>query len=395
MKPPPEPDRLARRAEERRRRAAVARRRRYALLAVGAAAAVAGAAVGAGSDDEGDSPVTAAGAPECPDEVATSPRRLVGQMLIVRMESVATPALLRAVRRGDIGGVVLFPTAPVDERGLAQEIAALRRAAAAGGAPDPLVMIDQEGGEVKRLPDAPPLLTQGQLAEADQKTALREGMRTGRALSRLGIDVDLAPVLDLPGSEGAFIESRALGDSAQQVAEIGTKFAEGLQSAGVSATAKHFPGIGLATVNTDTAPSVIDVSRADLAPGLEPFTAAAWSPFDLVMISNATYPAYDAERPASLSPRLIEGLLRRTLGFQRVVITDDLGAGALTGAGIGEGQAAVGAARAGADLLLFALSDGAAARAALLRALRRGELDRAALVESCARTHLLRSSPIR
>ena len=94
------------------------------------------------------------------------------------------------------------------------------------------------------------------------------------------------------------------------------------------------------------------------------------------MVANATYPAFDPDRPASQSRRVIEGLLRRRLGYRGVVITDDLGAGALTGAGLDEGAAAVGAARAGADLLLFALSDGAAAREALVEAIRSGELDR-------------------
>ncbi len=164
-----------------------------------------------------------------------------------------------------------------------------------------------------------------------------------------------------------------------------------MQQRGVAATAKHFPGLGLATENTDLAPSAIDASRAELEAGLEPFRAAIEAGFELVMIANATYPALDPELPASQSRRVIEGLLRRRLGYRGVVITDDLGAGALTGAGLDEGEAAVGAARAGADLLLFALSDGAAAREALVRAIRSGELDRDAVVASCARTTALRA----
>ena len=108
------------------------------------------------------------------------------------------------------------------------------------------------------------------------------------------------------------------------------------------------------------------------------------------MIANATYPALDAVRPASQSRPIVDGLLRQRLGFEGAVISDDLGAGALAGAGIDEAEAAVGAAKAGIDLLLFALSDGAAARAALLRALRRDELDRSRLIDSCARTTALR-----
>lgn len=326
----------------------------------------------------------------CPAAITADPKRLIGQMLIVRMEDVATAKLRRAARRGEIGGVILFPSRSVRPPALADQIRGLRRAAAAGDAPPPLVMIDQEGGEVKRLPEAPPSLGPAELAGQGEAVAMREGEATGRALAAVGIDVDLAPVLDLRSSPDSFIASRTLGDEAAEVARLGTGFGRGLQREGVAATAKHFPGLGLATVNTDLSPSVVSAARAELSEGLEPFQSAVSARFRLVMVSNATYPAYDAARPASQSPRLIRGVLRRELGFARVVITDDLGAGALTGAGLGEGEAAVGAARAGADLLLFAVSDGAEARTALLRALRRGELDHGALVASCARTTALR-----
>ena len=393
MTPPPEPDRLARRAEERRRRrAAVARRRRYALIALAGAAAVAGTVVGAGADpdDDGDSPVTTAGGPACPGKIATSARRLVGQMLIVRMEGAATPGLLQAARRGEIGGVILFPPPEVDERVLGREIDALREAAEAGGAPAPLVMIDQEGGEVKRLPDAPPDRDPGELAAAGAAVAFEEGVATGRALAELGIDVDLAPVFDLGPSE-SFIASRSFGADPAEVSEHALAFADGLRSAGVAATAKHFPGLGLAEVNSDAAPSVVAASRAQLAPGLEPFAAAIARPLELVMVANATYAAYDAARPASQSRKVIDGLLRGELGYDGVVITDDLGAGALAQAGLDEAEAARGAAIAGADLVLLALTEGDDARTSLLQALRVGELDRSALLVSCARVSALRA----
>jgi beta-N-acetylhexosaminidase len=108
------------------------------------------------------------------------------------------------------------------------------------------------------------------------------------------------------------------------------------------------------------------------------------------MVANATYPTLDPERPASQSRRVISKLLRDELGFDGVIITDDLGAGAITGAGIDEASAAVGAVKAGADLALVALTDGAAAVDALLQALRSGELDRDALDASCARITALR-----
>jgi beta-N-acetylhexosaminidase len=369
----------------------VARRRRWALFAVAAVAAVIGVIVGSQSAEDEPAPATTTAGPPpptCPDAIARSARRLVGQMLVVRMEDEATPALKHAIRRGEIGGVILFPTEPVDERALGRQVAALRDAAQAGDMPQPLVMIDQEGGDVKRLPEAPPDVSPAELARG--KDSLAQGLDTGRALARLGIDVDLAPVLDLRASTASFIAPRAFGDTPNEVTELGVAFAHGLQRAGVAATAKHFPGLGLATVSTDEGPSTIDASRQELAPGLRPFAAAVAGSIDLVMVANATYPAYDPNLPASLSRRVIGGLLRERLGFDGVVITDDLGAGALSGAGIGETEAAVGAAQAGADLLLYALSDGAGAPEALLKALRSGKLDRDALVTSCARVTTLR-----
>jgi beta-N-acetylhexosaminidase len=374
----------------------VARRRRRALAAVALAAALAGAFAGSRADDDDDdaespsAPVAAK--PACPAAVASSPRRLVGQMLVARMEDRVTDGLRQAARAGELGGVILFPSPDAAPRVLASEVERLRSAAAAGGAPAPLVMIDQEGGEVKRLPGLPPELAPSALAGEGELAAVEEGEATGRALARVGIDVNLAPVLDLGGTPGGFMAPRTFGDEPGEVARLGAGFAEGLQREGVAATAKHFPGLGLATVSTDEAPSTVAGSKADLQPGLEPFRAAAVDPpVELVMTSNAVYPAYDEARPASLSHRVTSGLLRRDLGYEGVVITDDLGAGALTGAGIDEGEAAVAAARAGADLLLFALSDGSAARDALLRALRRGALRTQPLVESCARVTSLRA----
>jgi beta-N-acetylhexosaminidase len=380
--------RPARRGAE---RATAVRRRRLALGAVACLAAVVGAIVGASGDGEDAAPPAASAKIVCPPAVAADPRRLVGQMLIVRMEGSATQQLRRRVRRGLIGGVILFPPLDTATSALRTEVRALRGAASATGAPAPLVAIDQEGGEVKRLPAAPPGRSPAELGAAGPPAARAAGRATGRGLARLGIDVDLAPVLDVPVSDAAFIGSRAFATEADRVRATGVAFGEGLEQAGVAATAKHFPGLGRATANTDLAASTVAATRAQLDDDLVPFRAAVAAGIDLVMVSNATYPAYDAARPASLSPALVAGLLRDRLGYRGVVISDDLGAGAIAGAGIDEGTAAVRAARAGADLLLLALSDGTAAARALRRALRSGRLDRRALLASCARATALRA----
>jgi beta-N-acetylhexosaminidase len=373
-------------------RRSVIRRRRLALAAIAGAAFLAGIALATRSGD--DSASTGApeveSAPSCPAEIASDPRRLVGQMLVVRMEASATATLRERLRHGEIGGVILFPPEGTDAEAVGTAVARLRRLASRSGAQAPLIAIDQEGGEVKRLPSLPPDRSPAAIAGDGERTARAQGLATGEALRELGIDVDLAPVLDVPAVDGAFIASRAFSGDPAEVAALGTAFGSALQDRGVAATAKHFPGLGLASENTDLAPSTIDASRAELEPGLEPFTAAIGAGFDLVMLSNATYPAFDPKLPASQSRRVVEGLLRDELGYEGVVITDDLDAGALAGAGLNEAAAAVGAAGAGADLLLVALTDGRQASDALVRAIRDGELDRASLIASCARTTALR-----
>ncbi len=218
-------------------------------------------------------------------------------MLIVRMEAGATEDLRRLVRAGEIGGVILFPPEGADPGALGDQVAALRRSAERVGAEPPLVAIDQEGGEVERLPALAPDRSPAEIALAGERAARAEGRTTGRALGALGIDVDLAPVLDVPAIDGAFIASRTYSSDPQRVAALGTAFGSGLQQRGVAATAKHFPGLGLATENTDLAPSAIDASRAALDAGLEPFRAAIEAGFELVMVANATYPAFEPGSP--------------------------------------------------------------------------------------------------
>jgi beta-N-acetylhexosaminidase len=251
-----------------------------------------------------------------------------------------------------------------------------------------VVTIDQEGGEVKRLPSLPPDRSPEELAEAGVEAARAEGKATAAALERIGVVADLAPVVDLREPDG-FIGERSFGARPAAVGGLASAFGEGLQAGGVAATAKHFPGLGQASANTDLGPSVVEADRGELQRDLLPFAAAVEAGFAMVMASNALYPAYD-EEPAWRSRRLLDRILRRRLGFEGVVISDDLGAGAVVAGGSEEGEAAVGAAAAGVDLLLFALSDGREAHAALRRALRSGELEQRRLVASCDRITALR-----
>lgn len=313
--------------------------------------------------------------------------RAAGQGIVVRMEDRATPELVRAAGRGTIGGVVLFPPEGTAPAQLAIELAKLRRAALLGGVPAPIASIDQEGGIVKRLPALAPRTSPYEIGQGDDRSAARrEGSATGADLAELGIDVNLAPVLDVPSSESQFMAPRAFGASREQVARLGVAFATAMQRRGVAATAKHFPGLGRAPLNTDFSPTSVAGSRAALRADLRPFVHAIDAGVRLVMVSSAVYPSLGSDMPAVLSPEIATGLLRDRLGFRGVSISDDLLAPALGYQGPGAAaQAGIAAKSAGMDLLLFARRDVGNVAAALARAARADRLDAQVLVDSCER----------
>jgi beta-N-acetylhexosaminidase len=336
-----------------------------------------------------------------PPQVATpglTTRQLVGQHLVVPVAGRTIPAALAArIRRGEVAGVVLFArnvgtTAQV--RSMADRLQAIRQPAAVRA--PLLLMVDQEGGAVKRLPGAPRLSPPEIAATGDPATALAEGRATAATLRKAGMNVDLAPVLDVPRPGGALAaEGRGFGTGAAQVAAYGTRFVRGLERGGVAATGKHFPGFGAAAGNTDAAAVQIDVSARELRRVDEvPFRAAIDAGVDLVMLSSAVYPALDA-RPAVLSRRIATGELRDRLGFRGVSISDDLQTPAFDPWG-GSPGAAVRATRAGVDLLLFAQTyEGATVAAAAVEdAVRRGRLSRRALEASGVRVRRLRTALI-
>jgi beta-N-acetylhexosaminidase len=348
------------------------------------------------------SPTTRAAAPT-PAGPRLTVAQLVGQRLVASFRGTATPppALVSRIRRGELAGVVLFAenaSTRAQARRLTRRLQAIPRPAAVRAAPL-LIMVDQEGGLVKRITDAPP--RRGALAAAragDAAAIEAEGRRTGQALRRAGINVDLAPVADVPRSGSALLrEQRTYGATAAQVRRFAPRFARGLVRGGVQATAKHFPGFGAATVNTDDAPATIRLSRAQLrAVDERAARAVVAAGAGLVMLSNAIYPALDARRPATLSRTIASTELRERAGFTGVSITDDLEANALRRYG-DAGAVAVASARAGTDLLLLGRSLAATARAArsLEAAARDGRLPRAGLEASAARVLALRRATTR
>jgi beta-N-acetylhexosaminidase len=352
-----------------------------------AAPAVAGLASTAG-------PLAAAPAPAA---AGLALDQAAGQRIVASLPGTSVPAALaREIRRGQVAGVILFSrniASRAQLRRLTGALQAARRGgpAALRGLPL-LVMLDQEGGLVKRLAGAPQHSpTQlGRIGSA--ALARREGLATARNLRGVGVNVDLAPVLDV-GRPGSSVRAlgRSYGASATRVAALGTAFARGLADGGVLACAKHFPGLGRGSANEDNVLNRIAVPTTALrAIDEAPFRAAARAGIAMTMVSTGVYPAL-APGPALFAPAIATGELRTQVGFAGVAITDDLEVSAL--ARMTPESKALAAALAGDDLLLFAQTVGAAdrGRAALARAVRAGSLPRAALDAGADRVIALRA----
>jgi len=261
------------------------------------------------------------------------------------------------------------------------------------GLRDPLLLMsDQEGGLVKRLA-GPPALSAAQMGAAGARVSRAQGRATAASLGDAGINVDLAPVLDVARAGGTIAETeRGFGATAARVIASAVPFAEGLRGGGVLAAAKHFPGLGTAGENTDFAVQRIGLSKRDLrAVDERPYRRFIAAGGEMVMLSTAIYPAY-SPRPAAFARPVATGELRGRLGFEGVSITDALESAAVRDFG-GPAAAATAAAGAGTDLLLFTGYRAAAiAGRALVRELRRHPSARSAFEASASRVLRLRHS---
>ena len=268
------------------------------------------------------------------------------------------------------------------------------------------MLTDQEGGEVRRLPGAP-ILSEKQIGESPGGVsgAASAGVGAGRNLRGAGLNVNLAPVLDVFRQSGNFIDEfqRSYSSNPNTVAALGAAFISAQQHLGVAATAKHFPGLGAASrsQNTDLRPVTLRQSLSTLrAVDEAPYVKAIAAGVKLVMTSWAVYPALDPSRPAGLSPKVIQEELRGRMRFAGVTITDGIEAGALQAFG-GVGRRASLAAAAGADLILCAATNpddntpaiGTTARTAIATALAHGTLSRSAADQSASRIIGLRANP--
>jgi beta-N-acetylhexosaminidase len=304
--------------------------------------------------------------------------------------------LLARARAGQIGGVILFGSNIYSAAQVEALTAKLQAAAAAGGRPPLLIATDQEGGAIKRIPWAAPTLSPPQMGSIGlASTARQQGAATGQALLGLGIDCDLAPVADVPGSTASFMyqEGRTWSFDPSVSATLSNAFARGLESAGDVPVMKHFPGIGYAAQNTDSSVVTIPNPISDLAAGLQPYSTAIAKSIPMIMLSNATYTALDPVNGAGWSRAIAKGLLRDQMGFRGVTITDSL-SGTAKARGIPVSTLAIRAAIAGTDMILVTGSEAStqATYQALLAAARAGQISRTRLLASYTRILTLKAS---
>jgi len=230
------------------------------------------------------------------------------------------------------------------------------------GRPDLPILIDQEGGRVARMqppewPAFPRAEEFAALYDLAPSSAIEAARVNARALAltlrAAGINVNCLPVLDVrqPGASD-IIGDRALGAEPMQVAALGRAVLDGMASAGVVGVVKHMPGHGRALVDSHKELPVVTASDEDLAIDLEPFERLRQAPMG--MVAHVVYTAWDPELPASLSPTVIGSIIRDRIGFDGLLMTDDLGMHALSG---DFGARAAGAVAAGCDIALHCSGD--------------------------------------
>jgi beta-N-acetylhexosaminidase len=229
------------------------------------------------------------------------------------------------------GGLILFAANIETPRQVRKLCTDAQKYAADLGLPPLIIAVDQEGGPVARL--RPPAFPHFKgAAEMEGLADARDFARlAAEVLGPIGINMDMAPVLDLnPPAVQSVMRSRAFGPDPETVAPMGRAVIQGLQQRGIMAVAKHFPGIGRTTLDSHLQRPDLDTDKQTLlAVDGEPFRTAIAQGVAAVMLAHIRYAAIDPQWPASLSARVVQDLLRKEMGYEGVVITDDLDMGAI------------------------------------------------------------------
>lgn len=312
----------------------------------------------------GNSQTQTSGAADTPEDTVDpirkqlenmSLREKVGQMMVAGLDGYALQQQGQAlISQYHVGGVILFKSNVKDADQLVQLINDVKEANQLNPVPI-FVSVDQEGGRVNRMPSSiASLPSNAVIGKAEDGTISYEIGRTlGFQLNAFGFNMNFAPVLDINSNpKNPVIGDRSFGGDAKLVAGLGVETMKGLQEQGIIPVVKHFPGHGDTSVDSHTSLPVVkhEMDRLEQLE-LVPFRQAIGQGADAVMVAHILLPALDPTYPASLSPAVVDELLRKKMQFDGVVVTDDLTMGAITNS-YTIGEAAVLAVKAGADLML-------------------------------------------
>jgi beta-N-acetylhexosaminidase len=323
--------------------------------------------------------------------------RVLGARFIVGYDD--PDVVIQLARRGLIAGVFVTQRNAKNKsvEVLRQEIAQMQAVRQAAGLPQLIVATDQEGGAVSRL--SPPLAQQaalssllvpGAAARSPEAQAFDYGVEQGQALAYVGVNLNFSPVVDIKSQRAispfdlfSRINNRAISGDPEVVARVASAYSRGLASAGVFATAKHFPGLGEVAADTHFFSAQLDTP-------VDVLRQRDWLPFRqvivqtdaLMMLGHVTLPSLDPAYPASLSRKVVQGVIRQAWGHDGVLITDDLTMRAAQN--LGTCKATLAALNAGVDLLLvsYAYDEFYEAMQCAVDALNAGQLDPALLASS-------------
>ncbi len=321
----------------------------------------------------------------------------IGQMIMTGVPGqTMTGEIATLIRDYQFGAVVFFGENTRDAEQTLRFTQALQQTAITSNSGIPLLIaVDHEGGEIFRFQQGLTHFPNPMALGAAHSLELTRNVAAANALElkAVGVNVSLAPVLDVNDQPlNPVIGLRAFAGYPDLAAETGAAYIQGLQSNGVIATAKHFPGHGSTTVDSHVALPFVDKTEAELEKNeLVPFRAAVNTDVAIIMVGHIALPRIDPSRtPASLSPTIIQGLLRQKLGFQGVAMTDSMSMGAVAG-DYTVSQAAVLAVQAGCDLLAYTSPEAAiTARNILLVAARNGSISLQRVDEAARRVLLLK-----
>ncbi len=302
------------------------------------------------------------------------------------------PSILSLMQEYGVGNFIIFGRnikgGPAGLRRLCTDI---RDACLKNGLPDPFIAVDQEGGAVQRLapPQWPPLVSNKEAgsSRSPEKAVRTQARIAAKTLIRTGINLNLAPVLDVSGPHtDSVLKDRCYGNDPGQIASLGAQYIEELQRWGIGATAKHFPGIGRVGKDPHKRRPVVEADLETILEEMEPFRRANLVDVTAMMTSHVIYTALDSTGPATFSKRIATGLLRKEIGFPGILVTDDLEMGGVTRYGSME-EAAIKAFVAGHDIVLLCNTPGKTKKClqVFAEAMRNGRIDAHRLNESAKR----------